>query len=407
MSIQLAATGVQDVYLTGEPQVSFFHTTYKRHTNFSMECIEQEIVGIPRAHGISTITISRSGDLVREMFLEAQMPAWEHRKYAMEVLIESCEFSIGGQPVETHYSQWWRLFSELFHNDAKKTLYSKMVNSENGTQTCYLPFIFFFNRHPGLALPLIALQYHNVKLEIKWMKRSQSADLAYYTGIKCWANYIFLDAKERRLFAENPHEYLIEQVNFTEKTYVPNNVTTRIRLNIHHPVKELVWCFNEGPSYNSRMGWKMASAAYEQLAYDMYAYYNTGRLGTSNAKPHESLGVMRFKNNRFWGERNGWMKTFKLMFNGIDRFAMQPGFYFNQIQPYYYHSGNPVPGVYSYSFALKPEVLQPSGTCNFSRINDTIAVIYKTGGTWLSLFSINYNILKIKSGMGGVLYTDS
>ena len=95
----------------------------------------------------------------------------------------------------------------------------------------------------------------------------------------------------------------------------------------------------------------------------------------SHAKPHESLGVVRMYNSQWWGEvRDGVMRTFKLMFNGIDRFATQAGKYFNQMQSFYHHSGNPVPGIYSYSFALKPEVLQPSGTCNFSRIDNAVAV---------------------------------
>ena len=211
-----------------------------------MECIEQEIVGTPTNNGISTITISRSGDLVQEMFIEAQINNKtdfdRNTVYPMERILEYCELSIGGQPIEKHYQRWWRLFSELYRNDAKKTLYSKLVNSENDSQTGYLPLLFFFNRHPGLALPLIALQYHEIKLEIKWIGGAVAAK-----GLKCWANYIFLDAKERSLFAKNSHEYLIEQVQFAERRQITGILPTtqNVRLNIHHPVKDLIWCFEQ------------------------------------------------------------------------------------------------------------------------------------------------------------------
>ena len=156
-------------------------------------------------------------------------------------MISSCVLSIGGQQIDVHYQQWWRLFSELYRNDAKKTLYSKMVNTENRNQTAYLPFIFFFNRNPGLALPLIALQYHEVTLDITW--RSNMANFVDPDSVRCWANYIFLDKKERQIFAKKSHNYLIEQVQFTGHEGITANESTKIRLHYHHPVKELVWCF--------------------------------------------------------------------------------------------------------------------------------------------------------------------
>ena len=400
--IQLVATGVQNVYLTGDPQISFFKAVFKRHTNFSMECIEQNINGDPANYGTSTITISRSGDLVQEMFLEAdtQNQTWNRDYvYPAERMISTCVLLIGGQQIDVHYQRWWRLYSELYHDESKKTLYSKIVNSEDGIQKVYLPFIFFFNRNPGLAIPLIGLQYHEVKLDITWTNLNTYVQ---QSTVKCWANYIFLDTKERNLFARKSHEYLIEQVQYTGATKVTKNVPTNVRLEFHHPVKELIWCFDDGAPVN-RWLWNVTSGTPE--AWSGYAGNPWG------TQPHESLGVMRMGHGHWYGEvRDGPLDTFKMLFNGADRFGTQDGKYFNQVQPYYHHTGNPVPGIYSYSFALKPEVLQPSGTCNFSRI-DNITAVPKTKnfpGTpiHMQMFATSYNVLRIISGMGGLAFAE-
>ena len=413
--IQLVATGDQDVYLTGDPQITFFKAIYKRHTNFSMECIEQKIGGSIADNGKATIIISKSGDLVQEVFLETQTENAHSivnnaDVYALERLVSSCVLSIGGQQIDVHNQRWWRLFSELYHNDAKKTLYSKIVNSENDTQTAYLPFIFFFNRNPGLALPLVALQHHEVTLDITWtsvMDKHLDKD-----NVRCWANYIFLDKKERRLFAEKPHDYLIEQVQFTGHEGITANESTKIRLFYKHPVKELVWCFAP-PNGNAldQYLWNMTIDSSVEVGADIDAYKHSSRMSTANAKPHESLGVVRMWNNHYYGEvTDGPLSTFSLLFNGAERFGVQDGKYFNQIQSFYHHSGNPVPGIYSYSFALKPEGLQPSGACNFSRIdNVTVVPTMKSslGGLGsMTMYAINYNILAIKSGLAGLVFSE-
>ena len=412
--IQLVATGAQNVYLTGDPQISFFKTVFKRHTNFSMECIEQNINGEASRDGTSSITISRSGDLVREVFLEATLKdraaGWRKNDvYPMERLIASCELMIGGQQIDVHYQRWWRLYSELYHGESKKTLYSKLVNSEGpDAQIAYLPFIFFFNRHPGLALPLVALQYHEVRLDITWTPWEVETYVDVAT-IKCWANYIFLDVKERNLFSSKSHTYLIEQVQYTGAAPTPKNGTTKVRLFYDHPVKELIWCFPLGIG-GDRL-WNM-TARLHRWVYSGATRYS---IYTPNPQPHESLGVVRFEDDQYFGEDTyGPLSTFKLLFNGADRFGTQAGKYFNQIQPYYHHSGNPIAGVYSYSFALKPELLQPSGTCNFSRIDNITAVPTMknlSGGDvempeLMEMFAINYNVLRIMQGMGGLAFAD-
>ena len=412
--MQLVAYGAQDVYLTGNPQITFFKAVYKRHTNFAMECIEQVINGTPAASGRSSVTVSRNGDLVQEMFLEATTagtsPAGASNVYAAERMIADCELTIGGQRIDKHYQRWWRLFSELYHDQAGKDKYSKMVNNADPTgasnATVYVPLIFFFNRNPGLALPLIALQYHEVRLDFTWSTEVTSA--VDTSSIKCWANYIYLDTKERRLFAQKSHEYLIEQVQFTGTETATSAGTKNIRLNYNHPVKELVWCFEAGDGSAVANLWNMSNNQ-ELLA--NVAFTN------AHSQPHESAGVVRLGNEEAGGtaaqsyfseESNGPLSSFKLQLNGQDRFSSQQGKYFNAVQPYYHHSGCPVPGVYSYSFALKPELHQPSGTCNFSRIDNATAVptLNASNKTNMAMFATNYNVLRVMSGMGGLAYSN-
>ena len=410
--MQLVAYGAQDVYLTGNPQITFFKAVYKRHTNFAMECIEQVINGTPALNGRSSVTISRNGDLVQEMFLEAPMTDGQSINsgtvYPMERIVSDVELSIGGQRIDKHYQRWWRLFSELYHDHAAKDKYSKMTNmeSEGATETGYLPLIFFFNRNPGLALPLIALQYHEVRLDFTW-----SAEIGAVTAgsIKCWANYIYLDTKERRLFAQKSHEYLIEQVQFTGSEAATVGNSKNIRLNYNHPVKELVWCFESMDGSLDANLWNMTGNVQQVIAASTDTVLLTAGAVT---QPHESLGVVRLTTGCLGEVTDGPLSTFKLQLNGQDRFTAQDGKYFNQVQPYYHHSGNPVPGVYSYSFALKPELHQPSGTCNFSRIDNATAVptlkataiVHEKSN--MAMFATNYNVLRVMSGMGGLAYSN-
>ena len=408
--MQLVAYGAQDVYLTGNPQITFFKAVYKRHTNFAMECIEQVINGSPTGGGRSSVTISRNGDLVQEVFLEATGVSSDSTAatvYQAERMIADCELSIGGQRIDKHYQRWWRLYSELYHDHAAKDKYSKMTNqAENDIDgAVYVPLIFFFNRNPGLALPLIALQYHEVRLDFTWTAAPELANVDK-DSIKCWANYIYLDTKERRLFAQKSHEYLIEQVQFTGTESVGDasggTVQRNIRLNYNHPVKELVFCFENANGSALSNLWNMTSDV------DVAATADATGL---NTQPHESSGVVRTKAAAFSEEVDGPLDDFKLQLNGQDRFTTQKGKYFNCVQPYYHHSGCATPGVYAYSFALKPELHQPSGTCNFSRIDNATAVpklkaMATNQKNSLAMFATNYNVLRVMSGMGGLAYSN-
>ena len=422
--MQLVAYGAQDVYLTGNPKVTFFQAVYKRHTNFAMENIEQTVNGTASNSGRVSVTIARNGDLVSDMYVELKAKASieptssvaagnvNDDNWAAERAIKDVELSVGGQRIDKHYQRWWRLYSELYLDESKKAVWGKMTSPAVDDGQMFLPLIFFFNRNPGLALPLIALQYHEVRMDF-----DLSSEFSLYTDnstFKVWANYIYLDTEERRRFAQKGHEYLIEQVQHTgSDAMAAAGSTKQIRLSYNHPVKELVFCADHGSVSRSNL-WNFTSAVDTVVSSGGAA----GLQATSTAlvapstcgAPLLRIGDHAADGSDVWTEEtHGPIDTFKLVLNGQDRFKEQDGKYFNSVQPFQHHSGSPVPGVYAYSFALKPEEHQPTGTCNFSRIdNAQVAIKTKAGASALNLnmFAVNYNVLRIQSGMGGLAFSN-
>ena len=471
--MQLVAYGAQDVYLTGEPKVTFFQTAYKRHTNFAMETVQQTVAGALNPGGLTSVTLSRSGDLVGDMFVVLQPTSSSSSNlttnnsvadmaWVAERAFSSVEVFIGGQSIDKHYQLWFRLYAEVFLNDTKKQNYGKLSSCPNvnivAGQTIssqsyvYLPLIFWFNRNPGLFLPLVALQYHEVRIDF-----TISPQYASYFGTNpfaVWANYVYLDTTERDSFAKKPSEYLIEQVQHVNADPVGStneNTPSVIRMQYNHPVKELIWCY-QVPSFSSNPNsmWNFSSnvsnvnvtvdpsklagsqapfspahvgapALYVPAPFLTPLYVNAAsNVTTGNTISVQSnvisgnvfwveSGIPVTSSNTVYGQEVGPMHQAKIILNGTDRFVPQYGKYFNQYQPYQYHSGVPYPGIYVYSFALKPEDLQPSGTCNFSRIDMAqIAVNLKTGIPTVNqqMFAVNYNILRIQSGLGGVAFAN-
>ena len=434
--MQLVAYGAQDVYLTGNPKVTFFQAVYKRHTNFAMETIEQTVNGSVGNSGRVSVTIARNGDLVGEMYIEALTALTgttsgkdvnAGKNWVAERAITDIELSIGGQRIDKHYQKWWRLYSELYLDEAKKVNWGKMTTDplEGAGGRVYLPLIFFFNRNPGLYLPLIALQYHEVRLDIDLAGNFQT--FLSTSGFKVWANYVYLDTEERRRFAQKGHEYLIEQVQHTgtDSLTLPGSTASeqQIRLSYNHPVKELVWCVSDASAANVNM-WNFTSNSYINGQVVLESNVNAiGDVGSNCLVPTSwGTGCPMYMLGQAGGASQwvedgavgtgmsvGPISEFKLILNGQDRFKAQPGKYFNQVQPFNHHSGCPYPGVYSYSFALKPEEHQPTGTCNFSRIdNAQVAVTLKANAQndTLNMFAVNYNVLRIQSGMGGLAFSN-
>jgi hypothetical protein len=421
--MQLVAYGAQDVYLTGNPKVTFFQAVYKRHTNFAMENIEQTTNGNPANNGRISVTVARNGDLIGDMYVELSSKASLTSKsgatdcnWVAERAIKTAELSIGGQRIDKHYQRWWRLYSELYLDESKKANYAKMTT---GKGQVFLPLIFFFNRNPGLYLPLIALQYHEVRIDFDLSDMFE----AYFgtNTFKVWGNYVYLDTEERRRFAQKGHEYLIEQVQHTGVDAVTSGDTKNIRLSYNHPVKELVWAVTGASSAEDKL-WNFSSNV---ATGDVVVESDPTAVSESNCYVPltQATGVPLFSAGANGGLRLveegassaaavGPLDTFKLVLNGQDRFKEQTGKYFNQVQPFNHHSGCPMPGVYAYSFALKPEEHQPTGTCNFSRIdNAQVALKVKSdmasgAATSLNMFATNYNVLRIQSGMGGLAFSN-
>ena len=452
--MQLVAYGAQDVYLTGQPKVTFFQAVYKRHTNFAMEIIQQTVNGSAASSGRVSVTIARNGDLVGNMYLALTpiQTAYTNltsnntvfdANWIAERAVAAVELTIGGQRIDKHYQTWFRLYAECFLGESDKIAYGKMttssaqVTSATGVPVVYLPLLFFFNRNPGLYLPLIALQYHEVRLDFDLTSYYQS----YFgtNAVAVWANYVYLDTEERRRFAQKGHEYLIEQVQHTGGDTVSSsgeNSSALIRLSFNHPVKELIWCYQNptiSATTNLNAMWNFSTATANVNVTASPAVPATITAYSVGQLPHEVGCPHLFSNtygaalaNVYWieeGDRNvstapyyevGPLHQFKLVLNGQDRFKEQLGKFFNQYQPYLYHTGTPYPGVYVYSFALQPEEHQPTGTCNFSRIdNAQVAVWLKSASVATNanynlqkMFAVNYNILRIQSGMGGLAFSN-
>ena len=552
--MQLVAYGAQDVYLTGNPQITFWKVTYRRHTNFAMESIEQTFNGQADFGRRVQCTISRNGDLAYRTYLQVTLPEINQNDatgadnvYARwldcpgEQMISMVEVEIGGQRIDRQYGDWMHIWNQLTLTSEQEAGYHKMVGQTSQLTyltdpafanvatacgaanvpeavcaprnalpetTLYVPLQFWFCRNPGLALPLIALQYHEVKINIEIRpldeclfavtavdggtgsdnKKVTNAYAKSLVAASLYVDYVFLDTDERRRTAQNPHEYLIEQLQFTGDESIGSS-SNKIKLNFNHPCKELVWVvqpdmhvaycdsFLEGRlmhralgaqpfnytdavdalpdsilafgSSNQTRGGAAASTTSGNAVIDGSGLFNDtisfdisggATANTNPTGPHAPVtasdvsdlsiggaiagrvsngltdaGVFVLAetalNMHCWGENP--VVTAKLQLNGQDRFSEREGTYFDLVQPYQHHTRNPDTGINVYSFALRPEEHQPSGTCNFSRIdNATLQLVVSAaaiGGTQTAkvrVYATNYNVLRVMSGMGGLAYSN-
>lgn len=535
--MQLVAYGAQDVYLTGSPQITFFKVIYRRHTNFSVEPIPQTFTGSAEFGRTVTCTLNRSGDLIGPMYLQATLKAvasganeWGYVRRVGLALVQHYKIEIGGSKIDEQYGDWLNIWYELSHKVGQERGFSKMVGDVSELTTIstdakpayslYVPLQLWFNRNNGLALPLIALQYHDVRLTIDFRPAAQcvnvasgsSAPTVSVNDAQLIIDYIYLDSEERKRFAQASHEYLIEQLQFTGDETL-NNTTNKYRLNFNHPCKYLVWAshldkFQSGNSYIAYAANGDWSAARERFAKVMWLATREGvqvdlsgnvsittdsESGevTSPAADPSSGNVEDFVSAQFiqtdfasstlnltslenivllknsftmahlsstvsdltsefgltsseqgksvltkygykvydhfnYGNNidrsDNPVVASKLQLNGSDRFQERDGAYFNYVQPYQHFSNTPADGINVYSFALKPEDHQPSGTCNFSRIdnatlqikcgenNNTAASDYKDThlgvNSILKIYAVNYNVLRVMSGMAGAAYSN-
>lgn len=554
--MQLVAYGAQDVFLTGTPEITFWKVSYRRHTNFAMESIEQTFQGQADFGRRVTCTISRNGDLCYRTYLQVTLPEINQQMinttgdfkdgvYARwldfigEQLVAQVEVEIGGQRIDRQYGDWMHIWNQVTLTKEQQRGYYKMIgnttaltyitdptfanvsgpcSSASGpSQVCaprnalpettlYIPLLFWFSKNPGLSLPLIALQYHEVKInldirpigECLWAVGSlykpagtATVNMAYQQSLvaaSLYVDYIFLDTDERRKMAQNPHEYLIEQLQFTGDESVGSS-SNKIKLNFNHPVKELIWVVQPDANVDycssldaSQILFKTLGAqpfnytdAIDALPNAIHAFggpnetagpnafiatnglfqmpgaidgltsnqgsgqnwYNSTNYANISSTPAASGTQRPFDNQQGGGAISGsyvsdagtfvlsetaldmhcWgenpVVTAKLQLNGQDRFSEREGSYFDVVQPYQHHTRNPDTGINVYSFALRPEEHQPSGSCNFSRIDNAVLQLVLSAGAVagvstakVRVYAVNYNILRVMSGMAGVAYSN-
>jgi len=510
--MQLVAYGAQDVFLTGTPEITFWKVSYRRHTNFAMESIEQTFSGQADFGRRVTCTISRNGDLAYRTYLQVTLPEINQDiatgdvyarwlDFVGEQLIAQVEIEVGGQRIDRQYGDWMHIWNQLTLSKEQQSGYYKMIG--NTTQltyitdpnfaavsgpcastsapsqvcaprnalpetTLYVPLQFWYCRNPGLALPLIALQYHEVKINIDFRPigeclwavsaldntsgSSVSVSAAYQQSLvaaSLYVDYIFLDTDERRKMAQNPHEYLIEQVQFTGDESVGSS-SNKIKLNFNHPCKELVWVVQPDANVDYCSSLEGGATLYKTLGAQPFNYTDAidalpnaiHAFGgeTSNATVI-SGGVFEMNNAadvsavdaaaggsglsdagtfvlaetaldmHCWGENP--VVTAKLQLNGQDRFSEREGSYFDTVQPFQHHTRAPDAGINVYSFALRPEEHQPSGSCNFSRIDNAVLQLVLSSNTVsgtntakVRVYAVNYNVLRVMSGMAGIAYSN-
>lgn len=400
--IQLVAVGVQDIYLIGNPQITFFKTVYKKYTNFSMESMQQPIEGRPDFGQQIEIPIQRKGDLIKDIIIEVLLPTLPTGYFWTNgignVLIKQADLEIGGQLIDRHYSEWLDIWHQLTTSEGKIGSYNAMAGYYNAISSLRdnaksnlrlnIPMCFWFNKEYSAVLPLIALQFHEVILKIKLRDfhscyRNESITTLLPStsypilNMKVWVDYIHLDMDERRKFAETEHELLIHQLQFNGSEYIARDINNgTIKLSLNHPVKELFWIH--------------INNEYEQQ-----------NINTGNQLLDYSLPTS--------------IETFSeavLQLNGVDRFEKRISEYFRLVQSYQYHSRYTYKQIYSYSFSLNPENQQPMGSCNmskFANINlhlEYNTINHSTTDMNLKVYAINYNVLRIMNGMAGVIFSN-
>jgi len=463
--MQLVAYGAQDVYLTTNPQITFFKVVYRRHTNFSMEVIEQTINGAVSTNATSTVTISRNGDLIHKIYITN---AGNQSTTNGSGIVSQVDLEIGGQLIDRQYDEWNQIWNELSTQESKAAALKCMIGDvgtagtadSSGPLMTQYPLNFWFCRNPGLALPLIALQYHEVKLKCTW---GDNVNKGVDSNVKVMVDYVYLDTDERRRFAQVSHEYLIEQTQQRESL---GDVSQK--LNFNHPVKELVWTSQASSGYttaklvlNGHDRFAAQNAEYFQLRqpFDHHTAVPGQNLShsdrvqmldtpiTTDITNHHSVPVADSKvdidtttityaaaGNVDLSEGDLIQLTIEpastedAAFGGLHLVTdvtgavctISPGIGGvpvddDAVQLYIVGSkgrqrcrtSQMTKKVNVYSFALKPEEHQPSGTCNFSRIDTAKLEFTGTQPTSSEyVYAVNYNVLRIMSGMGGLAYSN-
>jgi len=428
--LQLAAYGAQDVYLTGNPQITFFVGVYRRYTNFAIQNVPQYFTGNATFGQKIYCQLDRIGDLVNQTFLHVVLPELEQYYYYDEndvvveyywvnsighALIKIIEVEIGGVVIDRQYGIWMEIWMELTTPVDKIQGLNEMIGrsdspinyNNNKELNLYIPLRFWFCKNIGLSLPLIALQAQEVRInltirqfeELVVSSNGLPPPPEVFSNIEITrcnldVDYIFLEDTERKIFAKTNHQYLIDQVQVYATSLTSNGLRQdptdpdkmdripeldqNFYMTFNNPVKELIWVLQN------------------RTVLSLYPYGGNEWFNFST-EPYKS------------GVKSGEdpMVDAKILFEGQDLFDLKSAKYFRNVVPYQRHTRIPNNFIYVYSFAINPEDFQPSGTCNFSRIDSQqiyMKISDKLIDPMITVFAVNYNILNVAGGMAGIEY---
>lgn len=408
--LQLVARGKQDIFLTGNPQMTWFKMVYRRHTNFAIESMPMYFDGDPDFGKRITCLIPRRGDLLGQVFLEVTLPALtlssdqSAASYVNAIghaLIQEISIEIGEQEIDKQTGEWMEIWSNLTTTEELKFGFYDMIGkldgyippSLYGPLKLYIPLRFWFCKNPGLYLPLLALQYHPIRINITLRPLQQlfyssqliancnttTVNPVKITNMQLWGDYVYLDVDERRRFVSNAHEYLIEQIQYTPTIGIPaTNASIPARVEFNHPIREFIFVLQRN----------VMQSFHEWFNYSSLAISETGR-------------------------RTDLLASALLQLDGQDRFDERDAGYFRLVQPWQRHTVIPNEDfIYLYSFALRPEDLQPTGSMNASRMDNIVwqittnqTTVPARGDCTIRVYATNHNVFRVVDGFGGLLFT--
>lgn len=439
--LALVAKSDEDRHLTGNPQITFWTTAHKRHSNFA---IQRYQITRPTTRLMSNsveFNIESIGDLLRGLTLEIDLPSIENISgfYTDNVgcaAIDRVEFIINGQVIQSLWGEWISIYQQLVEPFGKQDALGELrggnliitrdggagtytvAGTEYLANTVRVPLPFWFSRTSGVALPLVALKHTDVRIRVLLRRFDQlvyddtdPTSLANYTSksygsVQLFADVVHLDKEERSSLIETPLEYLIETVQRNTKvlsaarnqlgsrtpqlrgsTLTPNVVLESIPLQLSMPVKELVWILQPEPS----------PAVWCNLNRNRWLEFPNNEYDAS-ARPYVDL-----------------IQEATLRVGGQSIFENEKSAWFRLEQPIRYHTNVPVlnpqsdsKAIFLHSFAIRPEEYQPSGTLNFSAVDkaELILAVSRPGKMYqVVVFAWGYNVLRIQNGLGGLVYS--
>jgi hypothetical protein len=408
--LQLVARGKQDVFLTGNPQITWFKMVYRRYTNFAIESMPMYFDGTPDFGKRITCLIPRRGDLLGQVILEVTLPQIRlstNQTIASYVnaighaLIQEISIEIGEQEIDKQTGEWMEIWSNLTTTEETRFGFYDMIGKVDGyvpptlygPLKLYIPLRFWFCKNPGLHLPLLALQYHPVRINLTLRPLQQlfysdelvancdttTVNPVSITDMQLWGDYVHLDVDERRRFVANSHEYLIEQIQYSPSIGLNASISSYpVRVEFNNPIREFIFVIQKN------------------VMQSYHEWFNYSSLAISEN-----------------GQRTDLLSSAVLQLDGQDRFEERNAGYFRLVQPWQRHTSIPNEDyLYVYSFALRPEDLQPTGSMNASRIDNIIwqltlnqATNPVRGNCSARVYATNHNVLRVVDGFGGLLFT--